>query len=104
MKKTACSRVFGLALLACVAVPAFAAEPVTIDNFRRAETHHYFKTYVDKGCFGKLCNDRSPPPAWPDARCKSRHPINFTTGSTPSSQDVLSKMHLTGQTGSWRTR
>ena len=62
MNKTACSRMFGLALLFCAAVPAFAAEPVTIDNFRRAETHHYFKTYVDKGCFGKLCNDRSPPP------------------------------------------
>jgi hypothetical protein len=53
---------FNLALLVCAAVPAFAAEPVTIDNFRRAETHHYFKTYVDKGCFGKLCTDRSPPP------------------------------------------
>ena len=60
--KTTCSQMFVLALLACMAVPAFAAESVTIDNFRRAETHHYFKTYVDKGCFGKLCNDRSPSP------------------------------------------
>jgi hypothetical protein len=34
----------------------YAAEPVTIDNFRRAETDHYFLTYVEKGCFGKLCN------------------------------------------------
>ena len=49
------------ALLVGAAVPAFAAEPVTIDNFRRAETDYHFKTYVDKGCFGKLCSDRSPP-------------------------------------------
>ena len=63
MNETAWSRMFNLALLVCATVPAFAAEPVTIDNFRRAETHHYFKTYVDKGCFGKLCNDRSPSPA-----------------------------------------
>lgn len=57
----ACSMMISLALLACAAVPAFAAEPVTIDNFRRAETDHYFKTYVDKGCFGKLCSDREAP-------------------------------------------
>ena len=57
----ACSMMFSLALLAYAAVPASAAEPVTIDNFRRAETDHYFKTYVDKGCFGKLCSDREAP-------------------------------------------
>jgi hypothetical protein len=51
------------AVLASTAGPALATEPVTIDNFRRAETHHYFKTYVDKGCFGKLCSDRGPAPA-----------------------------------------
>jgi hypothetical protein len=42
--------------------PAGAAEPVTIDNFRQAETDHYFAKYVAKGCFGKLCSDRGPPP------------------------------------------
>jgi hypothetical protein len=40
----------------------YAAEPVTIDNFRRAETDHYFLTYAEKGCFGKLCNERGPAP------------------------------------------
>lgn len=42
--------------------PAGAAEPVTIDNFRQAESDHYFSKYVAKGCFGKLCSDRGPPP------------------------------------------
>lgn len=51
-----------LSLLTCVATTAFAAESVTIDNFRRAETDHYFRTYVEKGCLGKLCSDRGPPP------------------------------------------
>jgi len=40
----------------------YAAESVTVDNFRRAETDHYFLTYVGKGCFGKLCNERDPAP------------------------------------------
>ncbi len=56
------SQIIWALLAGAVALPAVAAEPVTIDNFRRAESDHYFKTYVDKGCFGKLCNDRSPPP------------------------------------------
>lgn len=34
---------------------------MTIDNFNRAESDHYFKSYVDKGCFGKLCHDRDAP-------------------------------------------
>lgn len=50
-----------VALLGCVALPAIAAEPVTIDNFRRAETDHYFQTYVDKGCLGRICSDREAP-------------------------------------------
>lgn len=41
---------------------AQAAEPVTIDNFRQAESETYFAKYVAKGCFGKLCSDRGPPP------------------------------------------
>jgi hypothetical protein len=61
MSKQACSLTFTAALLVCAAIPALAADPVTIDNFRRVESDHYFKTYVDKGCFAKLCNDRSPP-------------------------------------------
>ncbi len=55
-------RMIHLALLAFCSAPALAAEPVTIDNFRRAESHHYFSAYAAKGCFGKLCNDRDPPP------------------------------------------
>ena len=39
-----------------------ATEPVTIENFRQAESDTYFSRYVAKGCFGKLCSDRGPPP------------------------------------------
>jgi len=53
-------------LLAAVAMLAHSAgspaEPVTIDNFRSAETDHYLLTYVGKGCFAKLCNERGPVP------------------------------------------
>jgi hypothetical protein len=41
---------------------ATAADKVTIDNFVRAETHHYFKDRVDQGCFGQWCHDRQPAP------------------------------------------
>jgi hypothetical protein len=44
------------------AAPVLAAEAITIDNFNRAETDHYFKSYVDKGCFAKFCHDRDAPP------------------------------------------
>jgi hypothetical protein len=40
---------------------AFGAERVTVDNFVRAETDHYFKAKVDRGCFGAFCHDRGPP-------------------------------------------
>jgi hypothetical protein len=50
------------AFIGTMTASALASEPVTIDNFTRAETDHYFKTYVDKGCFGKLCHDRDAPP------------------------------------------
>ena len=39
-----------------------AAEKVTIDNFKKAETHYYMKARADAGCFGKLCNERGPMP------------------------------------------
>jgi hypothetical protein len=61
MHNKACSLILNVALLVCASTPALAAEPVTIDNFRRAEADHYFKTYVDKGCFGRLCSDREAP-------------------------------------------
>lgn len=40
--------------------PAFAAEPVNIMNFKRAETHSYMKARAEAGCFGKLCSERVP--------------------------------------------
>ena len=39
---------------------AFAAEHVTVDNFTRVETDHYFKERVDAGCFGKFCHEPGP--------------------------------------------
>lgn len=40
--------------------PLLAVEPVTLENFKRAESDHYFGGFVAKGCFGKLCSDREP--------------------------------------------
>ncbi|MEJ8827434.1 DUF1214 domain-containing protein [Variovorax humicola] len=40
-----------------------AAEPVTPDNFLRAETDSYFKKKVDDGMFGKFVHVREPAPA-----------------------------------------
>ena len=37
-----------------------AAERVTVDNFTRVETDHYFKERVDAGCFGKFCHEPGP--------------------------------------------
>lgn len=53
----ACAIAIGLG-----AGPLLAAQPVTLDNFKRAESDHYFSGFVAKGCFGKLCNDREPVP------------------------------------------
>lgn len=50
------------ALLVLLTGAAVAAEPVTVDNFRRAETDHYFLAYASKGCFAKLCNEPGPAP------------------------------------------
>ena len=47
---------------ALAATAGTATEPVTIDNFRRAEIDHYFRTGVAKGCFGELCTERGPAP------------------------------------------
>ena len=37
-----------------------AAERVTVDNFTRVETDHYFKERADAGCFGKFCHEPGP--------------------------------------------
>ena len=50
------------ALLVSLTGAAVATEPVTVDNFRRAETDHYFLAYASKGCFAKLCNEPGPAP------------------------------------------
>jgi hypothetical protein len=51
------------ALLACLAaMPALAQETVTVDNFKRAETHFYLALRAEAGCFAVLCHDRAPTP------------------------------------------
>ncbi len=52
--------VFPVLLMMGISTMAIAAEPVTVDNFNRAETHYYMKVRTDSGCFGKLCHDRTP--------------------------------------------
>ena len=47
---------------AVLSTTAAAAENVTVENFRRAETHFYMKARAAAGCFGKLCNERGPMP------------------------------------------
>ena len=37
-----------------------SAKLVTVDNFVRAESDRYFKTYADLGGFGKVLNLRQP--------------------------------------------
>lgn len=48
--------------LATAALPLRAAEPVSIDNFIRAETDFHMKTAVGMGCFARLCHTRGPVP------------------------------------------
>ncbi|PPD08782.1 MAG: hypothetical protein CTY30_11140, partial [Methylocystis sp.] len=43
---------FAAIVLACA--PALAAERVTVDNFKRAETDYYMQSRADAGCFAKL--------------------------------------------------
>lgn len=61
MNDRSCCGFACLASLMLVVGITHASEPVTIDNFRRAETDHYFRTYVEKGCFARFCNDRVAP-------------------------------------------
>jgi len=60
-------RTFTTAICTAVAVSAltisvFAAEPVTVDTFVRAETDMTMKRYVDQGGFGKFAHIRQPTP------------------------------------------
>lgn len=45
-----------------VVSPAQASEPVTINNFIRAESDNYFKAYAEDGAFAKIYNIRQPTP------------------------------------------
>jgi hypothetical protein len=54
------SVILAAAMLMAVHAPAFAAEAVTVDNFKRAETHYYMGIRGKSGCFGTLCHDRAP--------------------------------------------
>lgn len=60
--------VIAVLLFAATATPAGAqqnksdAKPVTWDTYVRAESDKYFKSYVDKGGFGKFFNIRRPTP------------------------------------------
>jgi hypothetical protein len=49
-----------IALCGLAIAPAYAAEPVTPDNFNRAETDYYFKKKLDQGMFGKFGHMREP--------------------------------------------
>jgi len=49
-----------IALCGLAIAPAYAAEPVTPDNFNRAETDFMFKKKVDDGYFGKIGHVREP--------------------------------------------
>lgn len=51
------------ALMLGVAAPLAAAVPVTVDNFKRAETELYLKSLSDKGAFGAFQHDRDAPAA-----------------------------------------
>ena len=59
--RTTIKHAVALVLAGVAAAPLPAAEAVNIDNFNRAETDHYFKSYVDRGCFAKFCHDRDAP-------------------------------------------
>ena len=61
---------------------AFAAEAVTVDNFKRVETDYYFKTLAGGGCFGKLCNERGPKPV-------DNQPVIRLNRDTPYSNGVF---------------
>ena len=61
---------------------AIAADPVTVDNFKRVETDYYFKTLAGAGCFGKLCNERGPKPV-------DNQPVIRLNRDTPYSNGVF---------------
>jgi hypothetical protein len=61
---------------------ATAGERVTVDNFSRVETDHYFKERVDAGCFGKFCHEPGP-------RAVDRQAVIRLNRDTPYSSAVF---------------
>jgi hypothetical protein len=59
-KYQAFAAVMGLSTLVAFSSEALAAEPVTIDNFVRAESDLYFSNIVKDGGFGKFFHRRKP--------------------------------------------
>jgi hypothetical protein len=53
---------YGLLCLAAGSAALADPVPVTVDNFRRAESDFYFQKSVDDRCFATLCHDRVPVP------------------------------------------
>jgi hypothetical protein len=64
------------------ACAASAAERVTVDNFTRVETDHYFKERADAGCFGKFCHE-------PEPRAVDRQAVIRLNRDTPYSAGVF---------------
>lgn len=62
MIRTSVMAAIGIAMAAPVAAPLAAAVPVTVDNFKRAETEAYLGTYAKRFGVGTLAHDRQAPP------------------------------------------
>jgi hypothetical protein len=75
-------RLWGLAAAALMTAPLVAAEPVTIDNFKRAETDQYFAKAVAGGCLGKICHERAATPV-------DRQPVIRMNRDTPYSNVIV---------------
>jgi len=54
--------VSGLVMAAVLGAPLAAAVPVTVDNFKRAETEAYIGAYAKRFGVGTLAHDRAAPP------------------------------------------
>lgn len=76
-----------LILAAVLTAAPVAAEPVTVDNFIRTETHNYMTKAATRGCFGKLCHARGPAPVDQQAIIRMNRDTPYSEGvfdlSTP---------------------
>lgn len=78
----------GVLVATCLASGALlAAQPVTLETFKRAESDHYFGGFVAKGCFATLCSDREPVPVDQQSVIRMNRDTPYTYGifdlSTP---------------------